>query len=412
MKDFHQLLFEKHDIFKDNSFTKRRFKHKDILPIIQKLPFQKMMVGNSFEDREIVKITIGEGKRTILLWSQMHGNEATATMACFDIFRFFQAKNDEFDVYRNEILSALNMHFIPMINPDGTERFIRRTAQGIDMNRDAIALQCPESKILKENVGKLKPEFSFNLHDQGVRYSAGLSPKQATVSFLATAYNEQREWNEVRTKSRQVISQMNEVLQNYLPGGVGRFSDEFEPRAFGDNIQKWGSSLILVESGGYPKDTEKQYIRKLNFVAILGALLSIARNSYTNYTLENYESIPQNEKNHFDLKITNLKTKTNNQEYLIDLGINSEEKNNKTATDFTISSVIEDLGDLSVFSGIEILDAKGGMLKSFEAYPALIIKHKLGKKYPVKLEIGVPASFVIDHGKTLTLVINGKIIID
>jgi len=410
MNNFTKSLFEKYETFKEPKLTKRRFKQKEILPIIQKLPFEKMVVGKSFENREIIKIKVGNGKKTILLWSQMHGNEATATMAIFDIFKFFQAKNDSFDGERKELLDKLELHFIPMLNPDGAERFIRRTAQGIDMNRDALALQCPESVILKDNVGKLKPEFSFNLHDQGIRYSVGETSNQATISFLATAYNQEREWNAIRIKSRQVISEMNTILQDYVPGKIGRYSDEFEPRAFGDNIQKWGSSLILVESGGYGSDSEKQTIRKLNFIAILGALWSIAKKSYSGYSLADYEKIPKNGKSLFDLKISNLKVKIGASITNLDLGINLEEKNNATATDFTMTSVIEDMGDLSVFWGLHTFDAKGGFLKSFTEYPTLMAKHKIPKPISKTIDLGEKANFVIDHGDSQTLVINGQII--
>lgn len=410
MNNFTKNLFEKYETFKEQKLTKRRFKQKEILPIIQKLPYEKMIVGTSFENREIIKIKIGNGKKTILLWSQMHGNEATATMAIFDIFKFFQAKNDSFDAERKELLDKLELHFIPMLNPDGAERFIRRTAQGIDMNRDALALQCPESVILKDNVGKLKPEFSFNLHDQGIRYSVGETSNQATVSFLATAYNLEREWNAVRIKSRQVISEMNTILQDYAPGKIARYSDEFEPRAFGDNIQKWGSSLILVESGGYGSDSEKQNIRKLNFIAILGALWSISKKNYTGYNLADYEKIPKNGKSLFDLKINNLKVKIGTTITNLDLGINLEEKNNATAIDFSLTSVIEDMGDLSVFYGLHSFDAKGGFLKSFTEYPTLMTKYKIPKSSTKTIDLGEKANFVIDHGDSQTLVINGQII--
>ena len=58
----------------------------------------------------------------------------------------------------------------------------------------------------------------------------------------------------------KIIVFMNDILQKYAPGQVGRYNDDFEPRAFGDNIQKWGTSTILIESGGYPNDIEKQEI--------------------------------------------------------------------------------------------------------------------------------------------------------
>ena len=410
MQNFEESLYNSFEKYKEKSLKIRRFKQKDILPLIQKLPFENMVVGHSYEGREIIKVALGQGKRKILLWSQMHGNEATATMAIFDIFNFFKEKGVDFQSEKEEILSNLQLHFIPMLNPDGAERFIRYTAQDIDMNRDALRLQCPESRILKDNVGKLKPEFSFNLHDQGTRYSAGISPKQATVSFLATAYNEAREWNEVRIRSRQVISHLNAVLQNFIPGGIGRFSDEFEPRAFGDNIQKWGSSLILIESGGLVGDLEKQEIRKLNFVAILSALLAISRENYGHFSLQDYENIPQNEKALFDLKIENAQIEGSGGKDMVDLGINIDEKNNPRATNYTHTSVIEDIGDLSVFFGLKTIDAQGAILKPISQFPALVQKYKIKGSTPSQIELGGKASFVIDYKSAQKVILNGKIL--
>jgi murein tripeptide amidase MpaA len=132
-------LFEAYDNYKELALTKRRFKHSDILPLIRQFSFEKSIIGESFEGREIFKIKLGQGKRRILLWSQMHGNEATATMAIFDILNFLTSQEDCFQDFRNGILENMELHFVPMLNPDGAERFVRRTAQGIDMNRDALA---------------------------------------------------------------------------------------------------------------------------------------------------------------------------------------------------------------------------------------------------------------------------------
>lgn len=410
MQDFEEYLYNNFGKYKEKTLKIRRFKQNDILPLIKKHSYENLVVGHSYEGREIIKVAVGQGRRKILLWSQMHGNEATATMAIFDIFNFFSEKSGAFQSEKEEILQNLQLHFIPMLNPDGAERFIRYTSQGIDMNRDALRLQCPESRILKDNVGKLKPEFSFNLHDQGTRYSAGISPRQATVSFLATAYNETREWNEVRIKSRQVISHLNTVLQKFIPGSIGRFSDEFEPRAFGDNIQKWGSSLILIESGGLVGDPEKQEIRKLNFVAILSALLAISRENYGHFSLQDYENIPQNEKALFDLKIENAQIDGSGGKYTVDLGINIDEKNNTLATNFTQTSVIEDIGDLSVFFGLKTIDAKGAVLKPLNHFPALIQKHKIKGNTSAQIQLSGKASFVIDFGTVQKVILNGKIL--
>ncbi len=385
-------------------FTHRRFKHAEILPLIEECGFPVQQVASSYEGRKIHKITAGTGSRPILLWSQMHGNEATATMAIFDILNYLRKDDSGF---AQQLLEVFTLHFVPMINPDGAQRFTRRTAQQIDMNRDALALACPESVLLKKLVKEIKPEFSFNLHDQNVRYAAGLTPNQAAISFLATAYNEAREWNETRTKAMQVISHLNEGLQKVIPNRVGRFSDEFEPRAFGDNIQKWGSSLILVESGGNGEDTEKMKLRELNFAILLSALASISSNSYQHYQLQDYERIPTNEKCLFDLLIRNCKL----DGILMDIGVNVDEVNNDDATDYTLTSTIEDMGDLSTFCGIKEFEANGAEIETLSGFSEKLTKYKLQESDFGRLEFEKKANFaLVKNQKPLAFVINGQLI--
>jgi len=90
--ELHQQLFKNHVRFSEQSLKHRQFKHQHILPLIEKLKhsslFQVSTAGKSFEDRDIYSIRCGTGPKKILLWSQMHGDEPTATMALFDIFNF------------------------------------------------------------------------------------------------------------------------------------------------------------------------------------------------------------------------------------------------------------------------------------------------------------------------------------
>src|SRR5690606_42083536 len=107
-----------------------------------------------------------------------------------------------------------------------------------DMSVDARSLQNPVARLLRGLIADLSPDFRFNLHGQHPRYTAGRSPPLATMSFLGTAYDYDTSINEVRLRAMQVIGCMNEKLQKFIPGQVGRFSDEHEPRALGDQIQK------------------------------------------------------------------------------------------------------------------------------------------------------------------------------
>ena len=55
-----------------------------------------------------------------------------------------------------------------------------------------------------------------------------------------------------------VIVAMNSMLQKIIPNFVGRYTDEFYPTATGDNFQKLGYNTILIESGHYPNDYQRE----------------------------------------------------------------------------------------------------------------------------------------------------------
>ncbi len=364
--------YQSHEKYRETSITHRRFKHSDLEPLLLKFRdsplFQVTLLGKSIEGRTIYDVSFGNGKTTVLLWSQMHGDETTATMAGLDLFNFF-AQSDELNPLRQQILDKLNIHFIPMLNPDGAEQFQRHNAIDIDLNRDAIRLQSPESQILKRVRDSLQADFGFNLHDQSTYYTAGVSPHPATISFLAPAYNYEKEVNQVRNQALQLIVLLNDAIQPFIPNQVGRYNDDFEPRAFGDNMQKWGTSTILIESGGYKDDPEKQQIRKINFVLFLTGLHAIAQQNYQKANIQDYFTIPENERRLYDLVIRNAKQEKNGQEFIIDLGVNRTEIDMADHRQFYHLSRIQNIGDLSTYFGYQELDANGLTIESGKTYP-------------------------------------------
>lgn len=347
------------EAYKEPALTHRRFKHADLQPLIKKHSelFEISELGKSVHGRMIKQLGFGNGETKVLLWSQMHGDESTATMALFDLFNFLEGKDDEFEIMRKVIRDNLKIHFIPMVNPDGAEIFIRRNAYGIDLNRDAIKEVSPEASILKAAREEFEPDFGFNLHDQQIYYNVEQTPLPATISVLAPAYNQKTEVNDVRARAMQVIVGMNRILQEMIPGQVGKYDDAFEPRAFGDNFQKWGTSTILIESGGFPNDPEKQYIRQLNFMIILNALYEIAHGDYVNYAVEDYFRIPDNDNMLMDLILKNVTINEGLNKYQLDLGI--KRRNVETGDGYFVKGSVEDVGDLSVYYGYKELDASG-----------------------------------------------------
>ena len=402
IENFAKQLDENYPAFKEEALNHRRFKHKDIIPLIKKAAnekvFEHQKLAESTQGRSINLLKIGKGKTVVLLWSQMHGDEPTATQALFDIFNFFN-DTTKFKDEKEQILNNLTLYFIPMLNPDGAELFKRRNALNIDLNRDAARLVCVESRIFKKLRDEILPDFGFNLHDQNPYYTVGKSSKPATVSFLAPAYNLEKDTDDKRKHSMQVIALMNRVLQNHIPGQVGRYFDAYGPTSMGDNMQKWGTRMMLIESGEYPGDPERQEVRKLNFIAILSALKAIAGGICKDIDYKEYQQIPEiSDAKLFHLLIRNARIEQNGQEFTADIGIHLNEINNDDATGFNIQSEIFDIGDLSRFYGYKEIDASGMIVKNMNS----------GQ---ITLNLGDSADFVLEkNGKVEFSIKNGQVV--
>jgi hypothetical protein len=370
--EFAKQLYQLYDNFREPGIAYRRFKHTDLQALVQPRAeqpgFKVTSLGKSVHTREINLVTVGTGPVPVLLWSQMHGDEATATMALLDIFNFL-AQDQYLATQKNEILSKLTLHFIPMLNPDGAEAWNRRNALGIDLNRDALRLESPESKILKKTRDSLQPQIGFNLHDQRMVHSAGNAPHPATISFLAPAYDPEKTMNPVRSRAIRLIGAMAQDLKQFVPDNLARFDDAHEPRAFGDNMQKWGTSTILIESGGYPDDPERQYVRKLNFVAILSCLLAAARQEDAKLPEEPYWALPENQARMRPLLLRNVTFSRANRTIVGDLAWDRREKMTEDLRGFYYESFIDDLGDLRNLHGYTELDCQGAKAHLGKAYP-------------------------------------------
>ena len=366
-QDIARELFGLYDSFKTSEITTCRITHADMLEWLRSFHeqdlFTKQPLGTSGEGRTISLYSIGNGPTKIMLWSQMHGDEPTATMALVDIFNFFTRHPDH--TLTKTIREKLTLLVLPMLNPDGAERFTRRTAQLVDLNRDALALETPEAKILKDLCIKFQPEYGFNLHDQDTRLTVGTTKNITAMALLAPSTDESRSDTPVRLKAKKVASTCAQILNLFIPGHLAKWDDTFEPRAFGDNIQKWGTSTVLIESGGWKDDPNKFFIRKLNCIVLLTTLYAIATGESTDADTGVYEQIPFNTKLGCDQIIRNTILQSNSQtaSVRVDIGINFEtRKNSSTGLLEHIATIVE-IGDLRYFTALqEDTDAHGAKL--------------------------------------------------
>jgi len=368
------MLANAYETYREPTITNRRFKHADIEPLILKRKggdvFEVSQLGVSVLKKPIYQLRYGSGPKKVMMWSQMHGNEPTATMALMDLFNFLEAEGDGLDSIRSLLRERTSLYFIPMLNPDGADVYTRRNAMDIDINRDARAGETAEGKLLISAAKTVQPDYGFNLHDMHIYYNVPGTSNPVTVALLAPAYNQQREINDVRGDAMRIAAGINRILQGYVPNGVAKYDDTYSPRAFGDNFQTWGARTVLIESGGYPGDPEKQFIRKLNFIVLLNALIEIAQGSYTQYEVAEYEAMPFSESKLSDLVLRNVGVSRDSLHYKVDLSI---VRNEVTETGdyrtFYVQGRISDVGDLKEQLGYAELDATGYHFMPGKVYP-------------------------------------------
>ncbi|MGE5359772.1 MAG: M14 family metallopeptidase [Bacteroidales bacterium] len=351
-------------------------RHRDVVAWLEQLSspgdglFATEEVGRSVEGRSINHVAFGRGPFHVLLWSQMHGDEPTATVALFDLFDYVRRHRNEPPV--RMLLERLTVHAIPMLNPDGAERFQRRNAQGIDVNRDALLLQTPEGRALKTLRDRLNAPVGFNLHNQNWKTSAGKSGEPATISLLSVAFDAARSENAGRVRTKKICALIRDALEPLAPGRIARYDDEFEVRAFGDNITKWGTSVVLIETGGWPGTAPDRALVRLNFVALAAALEALATSEVDRADVRRYDSLPLNDSFTFYRLIQHATIVVGNgvQPYTGDVGLVAS----RTVTtaggerQLHVMTRIDDVGDLRVFGALETIDARGLTLApSFDA---------------------------------------------
>lgn len=360
--------------YRQAGLDKPQLSYADIEPVLQRHRqnplFRFNQLGSSALGVPVWQIDIGTGPVKILAWSQMHGDEPTATAALLDLLNLLAA--EEQALWRTSWQDKITLRLIPMLNPDGAAANTRVNSMGIDINRDAKALQTPEGRLLMQAATAFKPAFGLNLHDQNRFYAVGDSDKAATISLLAPAFNTEKDIDVARTKAMQLIGDMRDVMQQLLPGHLAKYNDTFSWRSFGDTFAGMGISTVLIESGAHPNDDNRQVARRLNAQLLVMTLNSIASGSYLKQPLSAYQAIPFNRDGGIkDMLLTGLGIKLNGHAATVDLALDFDLDGRKQAR-------IRDIGDMSVYGSFHRFDASGLQFQAGRAY-ALTTALKLDK---------------------------------
>ncbi len=337
-------------------------KHKDLLKYLENLKKKGVPVeevGKSVAGREIYQMEFGRGKLKIFMWSQMHGDEPTATSTLIDFFSYLYTNKT--DKFVTELAEKVTIRAVPMLNPDGAELYQRRNLQFIDINRDALALQTPEGRLLKKLRDDWKPEIGFNLHNQNPLTTVGDTRKLATISLLAVSGDPEGKSSPAQIRNKRLCSVMISALNNFIKGHIGRYDDDFNPRAFGDNISHWGTQVILIETGANKNLSELELVR-LNFVAYFAAFKSLVDGTEKKANPDDYESTPFNKTGDLYSLIVRKATVVNRFQFAenpvtpfkADIALIVDSRRSGFPTPRT---AIQDIGDLSIYEGVQEVDA-------------------------------------------------------
>lgn len=358
---------------------------KDLLPLLQKMPktFKVSTAGTSENGLDIPLIKFGQGKKKVLAWSQMHGNESTTTKGLFDFFKLIGSENT-FETSVKQFLEEYTFFVIPMLNPDGALLYTRHNANDIDLNRDAQALSQKESIVLRILFEEVKPDICLNMHDQRSIFGT-LSGFPATISFLTPSADQKRTVTAARKEAMRYILKAERYLQTHIPNQVARFDDAFNANCVGDTFSQLGVPTILFEAGHYNLDYNREKTRGFIFYSLVAMFTKIASENTTAIDHERYFDIPENQKNCADVLLKNV--------FLPD---------SKNTQDITLQ-YDENLMDGTIFFQLRISDIGGKNIKyghkifNLNGNEVLINSQK-------KFHIGQDVESIFDNKRNLMLI--------
>ena len=107
---------------------------------------------------------LDRSKPTFMLTAAQHGNEQSAKEAALRLIRDLAVGE------LKPLLKQMNFLVMPQTNPYGNFVNKRQNAQALDLNRDHVKLEAPETRAMRAVFAKWMPEVTLDVHEKGDDY--------------------------------------------------------------------------------------------------------------------------------------------------------------------------------------------------------------------------------------------------